>query len=99
MVPYFWFICDAFRKVSKLSPDSAIQMVFVMQFRLFRKKRVSVYLKTTKICLKMASRYDLRQIRDLYVYELQHLDRQIVRLGGFSQIQPVKSHWSQYKAF
>ena len=29
----------------------------------------------------MASRYYLRQIRDLLVYELHHLDREIGRLG------------------
>ena len=60
---------------------------------------MSVYLKTTKICLKMASHYDLRQIRDLYVYELQHLDRQIVRLGGFLKYNQLKATGANTRHF
>ena len=70
-----------------------------MQFGYFGKNGPPVYLKTTKICLKMASHYNLRQIRDLYVYELQHLDRQIVRLGGFLKYNQLKATGANTRHF
>ena len=81
-------ICDAFRKVSELSVDWASRMVFVMQFRLFWKKRDASLIENHQ---EMASRYDLRQTRDLLVYELQHLDREIGRLGGFMRYYHLKA--------
>ena len=38
----------------------------------------------------MASRYDLRQFRDFYVYELQNIEREIARLGGITRFQTLK---------
>ena len=37
----------------------------------------------------MASRYDLRQFRDFYVYELQNIEREIARLGGITRFQTL----------
>ena len=38
----------------------------------------------------MASRYDLRQFRDFYVYELLNIEREIARLGGITRFQTSK---------
>ena len=57
-------------------------MVFLMQFGLFRKKRGVSLIENHQ---EMASHYYLRQTRDLLVYELHHLDREIARLGGFTR--------------
>ena len=37
-----------------------------------------------------ASHWQLRQMRDYFVYELEHIEGQIVALGGISQIQKLK---------
>ena len=63
-------------------------MVFLMQFRLFRKKQGVSLIENHQ---EMASRYYLRQLRDLLVYELHHLDREIGRLGGFMRYYHLKA--------
>ena len=63
-------------------------MVFLMQFGLFRKKWGVSLIENHQ---GMASRYYLRQIRDLLVYELHHLDREISRLGGFTRYYHLKA--------
>ena len=63
-------------------------MVFVMHFGLFQKKRGVSLLENHQ---EMASRYYLRQIRDLLLYELHHLDREIARLGGFTRYYQLKA--------
>ena len=47
----------------------------------------------------MASCYELRQMRDYYVYELQNLDRQIVRLGGFTRYNQLKATGGNTRPF
>ena len=37
-----------------------------------------------------ASHWQLRQMRDYFVYELEHIEGQIVALGGISQFQKIK---------
>ena len=37
-----------------------------------------------------ASNWELRQMRDYFVYELEHIEGQIVALGGISQFQKIK---------
>ena len=37
-----------------------------------------------------ASHWELRQMRDYFVYELEHIEGQIVALGGISQFQKNK---------
>ena len=37
-----------------------------------------------------ASHWQLRQLRDYFVYELEHIEGQIVALGGISQFQKIK---------
>ena len=37
-----------------------------------------------------ASYWQLRQMRDYFVYELEHIEGQIVALGGISQFQKIK---------
>ena len=37
-----------------------------------------------------ASHWQLRQMRDYFVYELEHIEGQIVALGGISQVQKIK---------
>ena len=37
-----------------------------------------------------ASHWELRQMRDYFVYELEHIEGQIVALGGISQFQKIK---------
>ena len=37
-----------------------------------------------------ASHWQLRQMRDYFVYELQHIEGQIVALSGISQFQKIK---------
>ena len=37
-----------------------------------------------------ASHWQLRQMRDYFVYELEHIEGQIVALGGISQFQKNK---------
>ena len=63
-------------------------MVFLVHFGLFSKKRGSSLVENHQ---EMASQYQLRQFRDLYVYELQHLDRKIARLGGFLKYNQLKA--------
>ena len=63
-------------------------MVFLMQFGLFRKKRGVSLIENHQ---EMASHYYLRQTRDLLVYELHHLDREIARLGGFTRYYHLKA--------
>ena len=62
-------------------------MVFLMHFGLFRKKR---HVSLVENHQEMASQYQLRQFRDLYVYELQHIEREIARLGGIIKFQQLK---------
>ena len=37
-----------------------------------------------------ASHWQLRQMRDYFVYELEHIEGQIVALGGISHFQKIK---------
>ena len=37
-----------------------------------------------------ASHWQLLQMRDYFVYELEHIEGQIVALGGISQFQKIK---------
>ena len=37
-----------------------------------------------------ASHWQLRQMRDYFVYELEHIEGQIVALGGILQFQKIK---------
>ena len=37
-----------------------------------------------------ASHWQLRQMRDYFVYELEHIEGRIVALGGISQFQKIK---------
>ena len=37
-----------------------------------------------------ASNWELQQMRDYFVYELEHIEGQIVALGGISQFQKIK---------
>ena len=37
-----------------------------------------------------ASHWQLPQMRDYFVYELEHIEGQIVALGGISQFQKIK---------
>ena len=37
-----------------------------------------------------ASHWQLQQMRDYFVYELEHIEGQIVALGGISQFQKIK---------
>ena len=62
-------------------------MVFLVHFGLFWKKRGVSLLENHQ---EMASQYHLRQFRDLYVYELQHIEREIARLGGITKFQTLK---------
>ena len=57
-------------------------MVFVMQFRLFWKKWASSLVENHQEMAAQASHWQLRQMRDYFVYELQHIECQIVALGG-----------------
>ena len=87
---YFWLICDAVQKVSKLSLDWVSWMVFVMQFGLFQKKRASSLVENHQEMATQASHWQLRQMRDYFVYELQHIECQIVALGGITKFQQLK---------
>ena len=62
-------------------------MVYLVHFGLFWKKRGVSLLENHQ---EMASRYHLRQFRDLYVYELQNIEREIARLGGITKFQTLK---------
>ena len=59
-----------------------------MQFRLFWKKWGVSLIENHQ---EMASHYYLRQIRDLLVYKLHHLDGEIGRLGGFMRYYHLKA--------
>ena len=37
-----------------------------------------------------ASQWQLRQMRDYFIYELQHIEHQIVALGGITKFQQLK---------
>ena len=65
-------------------------MVFLMQFGLFRKKRGSSLFENHQEMAAQASHWELRQMRDYFVYELQHIERQIVALGGITRFQQLK---------
>ena len=65
-------------------------MVFVMQFGLFRKKRVSSLFENHQEMATQASHWELRQMRDYFIYELQHIECQIVALGGITRFQQFK---------
>ena len=65
-------------------------MVFVMQFGLFRKKRGSSLFENHQEMATQASHWQLRQMRDYFVYELQHIECQIVALGGITKFQQLK---------
>ena len=60
----------------------------MMQFGLFWKKWGVSLIENHQ---EMASHYHLRQTRDLLVYELHHLDREIGRLGGFMRYYHLKA--------
>ena len=64
---YFWLICDAVRKVSKLSLDWVSRMVFVMQFGLFWKKRGSSLVENHQEMAAQASHWQLRWQIILYM--------------------------------
>ena len=83
-------ICDAVWKVSELSLDWVFRMVFLMQFGLFRKKRGSSLFENHQEMAAQASHWELRQMRDYFVYEIQHIERQIVALGGITRFQQLK---------
>ena len=65
-------------------------MVFLMHFGLFRKKRGSSLFENHQEMAAQASHWQLRQMRDYFVYELEHIEGQIVALGGISQFQKIK---------
>ena len=65
-------------------------MVFVMQFGLFQKKRASSLVENHQEMAAQASHWQLRQMRDYFVYELQHIECQIVALGGITKFQQLK---------
>ena len=65
-------------------------MVFVMHFGLFRKKWGSSLFENHQKMAAQASHWQLRQMRDYFVYELEHIEGQIVALGGISQFQKIK---------
>ena len=88
-----------FRKVSELSLDWVSRMVFVMHFGLFRKKRGSSLFENHQEMAAQASHWQLRQMRDYFVYELEHIEGQIVALGGISQFQKIKEFKQISKAF
>ena len=83
-------ICDALQKISELSLDWVSRMVFVMQFGLFRKKRGSSLFENHQEMAAQASYWQLRQMRDYFVYELQHIECQIVPLGAITKFQQLK---------
>ena len=65
-------------------------MVFVMHFGLFRKKQGSSLFENHQEMAAQASHWQLRQMRDYFVYELEHIEGQIVALGRISQFQKIK---------
>ena len=65
-------------------------MVFLMQFGLFWKKRGVSLLENHQEMATQASHWQLRQMRDYFVYELQRIEGQIVALGGISNFQQLK---------
>ena len=69
-------------------------MVFLVHFGLFWKKRGVSLLENHQ---EMASRYHLRQFRDLYVYDLQHIEREIARLGGITKFQTLKQTGDNFR--
>ena len=79
-------ICDAVRKVSKLSLDWVSRMVFLI----FWKKRGSSLFENHQEMATQASHWELRQMRDYFVYELQHIECQIVAVGGITRFQQLK---------
>ena len=46
-----------------------------------------------------ASHWELRQMRDYFVYELQHIERQIVAFGGITRFQQLKQTGGQIATF
>ena len=62
----------------------------MMQFGLFRKKQGSSLFENHQEMAAQASHWQLRQMRDYFVYELQHIERQIVALGGITKFQQLK---------
>ena len=62
----------------------------MMQFGLFWKKRGSSLVENHQEMAAQASNWQLRQMRDYFVYELQHIECQIVALGGITKFQQLK---------
>ena len=46
-----------------------------------------------------ASHWQLRQMKDYFVYELEHIEGQIVALGGISQFQKIKEKGGNLSRF
>ena len=62
----------------------------MMQFGLFRKKWGSSFVENHQEMAAQVSYWQLRQMRDYCVYELQRIECQIVALGGITKFQQLK---------
>ena len=62
-------------------------------------KRGSSLVENHQEMAAQASHWELRQMRDYFVYELQHIERQTVALGGITRFQQLKQTGGQIATF
>ena len=62
----------------------------MMQFGLFQKKQSSSLVENHQNMAVQASLWELRQMRDYFVYEMLNIDRQIATLGGIIKFEHLK---------